>query len=115
LPLGWGFLRESPPTEHTERLQPGDRILLYSDGVTEARSSGGDFYGEERLADTVIRATAAGAPAPEALRRLVQGLRQHQGHKLRDDATILLTEWHPSGRGGGTRPGAAEEHGRNPG
>ncbi|WP_432126035.1 PP2C family protein-serine/threonine phosphatase [Streptomyces sp. bgisy082] len=104
LPLGWGFLRDAPPTEHTERLQPGDRILLYSDGVTEARSPGGDFYGEERLADTVIRATAAGAPAPEALRRLVQGLRQHQSHKLRDDATILLTEWHPRGRGGRTRP-----------
>ncbi|MEV8590729.1 PP2C family protein-serine/threonine phosphatase [Streptomyces sp. NPDC051180] len=98
LPLGWGFLVDSPPTEHTVRLQPGDRILLYSDGVTEARSPQGDLYGEERLADTVIRATAAGAPAPEALRRLVQGLRAHQDHKLRDDATILLTEWHPSSR-----------------
>ncbi|MEU6880285.1 PP2C family protein-serine/threonine phosphatase [Streptomyces sp. NPDC046712] len=106
LPLGWGFVIESPPTEHSERLQPGDRILLYSDGVTEARSPEGDLYGEERLADTVIRATAAGDPAPEALRRLVQGLRQHQDHKLRDDATILLVEWHPSSRGtGGTRPG----------
>ncbi|MEW1905949.1 PP2C family protein-serine/threonine phosphatase [Streptomyces sp. NPDC086147] len=115
LPLGWGFLRDAPPTEHTERLQPGDRILLYSDGVTEARSPGGDFYGEERLADTVIRATAAGAPAPEALRRLVQGLRQHQSHKLRDDATILLTEWHPRGRGGGARPDTAGGHDRTPG
>ncbi|MEU6944702.1 PP2C family protein-serine/threonine phosphatase [Streptomyces sp. NPDC046316] len=99
LPLGWGFVAESPPTEHSQRLQPGDRILLYSDGVTEARSRGGDLYGEERLADTVIRATAAGDHAPEALRRLIQGLRQHQDHKLRDDATILLTEWHPSDRG----------------
>ncbi|MER5307752.1 PP2C family protein-serine/threonine phosphatase [Streptomyces sp. NPDC002773] len=99
LPLGWGFLAGTPPTEHSERLQPGDRILLYSDGVTEARSPEGDLYGEERLADTVIRATAAGDPAPEALRRLVQGLRRHQDHKLRDDATILLTEWHPSGLG----------------
>ncbi|MGW2017924.1 PP2C family protein-serine/threonine phosphatase [Streptomyces sp. NPDC001927] len=100
LPLGWGFLAESPPTEHSQRLQPGDRILLYSDGVTEARSPKGDLYGEERLVDTVIRATAAGHPAPEALRRLVQGLREHQHHKLRDDATILLSEWHPSSRGG---------------
>lgn len=107
LPLGWGFVAASPPTEHSERLQPGDRILLYSDGVTEARSPDGDLYGEERLADTVIRATAAGDPAPEALRRLVQGLRQHQDHKLRDDATILLTEWHPAGRG-------TEARGRTP-
>ncbi|MFE7806183.1 PP2C family protein-serine/threonine phosphatase [Streptomyces sp. NPDC057430] len=107
LPLGWGFVTESPPTEHSQRLQPGDRILLYSDGVTDARPPDGDLYGEERLVDTVIRATAAGDPAPEALRRLIQGLRQHQGHKLRDDATILLTEWHPSGRGTTARGRAA--------
>ncbi|MFB7830959.1 PP2C family protein-serine/threonine phosphatase [Streptomyces sp. NPDC056056] len=100
LPLGWGFLLASPPTEHRQRLQPGDRILMYSDGVTEARSPHGDLYGEQRLADTVIRATAAGDPAPEALRRLVQSLRHHQDHKLRDDATILLIEWHPTTSGG---------------
>ncbi|MBP2579846.1 serine phosphatase RsbU (regulator of sigma subunit) [Streptomyces sp. PvR006] len=99
LPLGWGFLIASPPTEHRQRLQPGDRILMYSDGVTEARSPDGDLYGEQRLADTVIRATAAGDPAPEALRRLVQSLRHHQDHKLRDDATILLIEWHPTAPG----------------
>lgn len=99
LPLGWGFLLASPPTEHRQRLQPGDRILMYSDGVTEARSPDGDLYGEQRLADTVIRATAAGDPAPEALRRLVQSLRHHQDHKLRDDATILLIEWHPTASG----------------
>ncbi|MET9537440.1 PP2C family protein-serine/threonine phosphatase [Streptomyces sp. NPDC006553] len=99
LPLGWGFLLESPPTEHRQRLQPGDRILMYSDGVTEARSPDGDLFGEQRLADTVIRATAAGDPAPEALRRLVQRLRHHQDHKLRDDATILLIEWHPTAPG----------------
>ncbi|WP_418960248.1 PP2C family protein-serine/threonine phosphatase [Streptomyces tritici] len=95
LPLGWAFHLEAPPTEHHERLQPGDRVLLYSDGVTEARSPGGDLFGEQRLADTVLRATAAGDTAPEALRRLVQKLRQHQDHKLRDDATIMLAEWHP--------------------
>ncbi|MFF1510389.1 PP2C family protein-serine/threonine phosphatase [Streptomyces sp. NPDC058326] len=112
LPLGWGFLVGSPPTEHSERLQPGDRILLYSDGVTDARSPEGDLYGEERLADTVIRATAAGAPAPEALRRLVHGLRRHQGHKLRDDATILLSEWHPGGRGAEVRNRTGEASAR---
>ncbi|MFD9240381.1 PP2C family protein-serine/threonine phosphatase [Streptomyces sp. NPDC059556] len=99
LPLGWGFLIASPPTEHRQRLQPGDRILVYSDGVTEARSPDGDLYGEQRLADTVIRAIAAGDPAPEALRRLVQSLWHHQDHKLRDDATILLIEWHPTAPG----------------
>lgn len=95
LPLGWAFHTSSPPTVHRTRLQPGDRVLLYSDGVTEARSTQGDLFGEERLADTVIRAMAAGHPAPEALRRLLQVLLNHQDHRLRDDATIVLAEWHP--------------------
>ncbi|MGW6413925.1 PP2C family protein-serine/threonine phosphatase [Streptomyces sp. NPDC055055] len=98
LPLGWGFHTSAPPTVHHVRLQPGDRILMYSDGFTEARSPAGDLFGEERLADTVIRATSAGDPAPEALRRLVQTLLQHQHNQLRDDATILLTDWHPRTR-----------------
>ncbi|MFF6772006.1 PP2C family protein-serine/threonine phosphatase [Streptomyces sp. NPDC012637] len=95
LPLGWGFHTTAPAAVHRVRLQPGDRVLIYSDGVTEARSAAGDLFGEQRLADTVIRATAAGDPAPEALRRLVQELVHHQDHRLRDDATILLAEWHP--------------------
>jgi serine phosphatase RsbU (regulator of sigma subunit) len=94
--LGWGFHAASPPTEHHERLQPGDRVLIYSDGVTEARSPDGTLFGERRLTDTVIRSTAAGDPAPEALRRLMQNLMNHQAHQLRDDATILLVEWHPT-------------------
>ncbi|MFF7777424.1 PP2C family protein-serine/threonine phosphatase [Streptomyces tanashiensis] len=99
LPLGWAFHTTSPPTVHRTRLQPGDRVLLYSDGITEARSTRGDLFGEDRLADTVIRATAAGDPAPEALRRLLHELLRHQDHRLRDDATIVLAEWHP-GSGG---------------
>ncbi|MFJ3960787.1 PP2C family protein-serine/threonine phosphatase [Streptomyces sp. NPDC090036] len=94
LPLGFGFHTPVPPAQEHVRLQPGDRVLMYSDGITEARSPEGDLFGEERLADTVIRSTASGDNAPEALRRLVNLLTHHQ-HHLRDDATILLIEWHP--------------------
>ncbi|MFF2777463.1 PP2C family protein-serine/threonine phosphatase [Streptomyces sp. NPDC058052] len=96
LPLGWGFHTETPPAVHTTRLEPGDRVLLYSDGVTEARSPQGDLFGEERLSDTVIRALGAGDPAPEALRLLLRDLLRHQDRRLRDDATIVLAEWHPN-------------------
>ncbi|GLX41296.1 hypothetical protein Sros01_73690 [Streptomyces roseochromogenus] len=95
LPLGLGFHLAAPPVLHHERLQPGDRVLLYSDGVTEARAPEGSLFGEERLTDAVIRSMAAGETAPEALRRLIQDLLSHQDHQLRDDATILLAEWHP--------------------
>jgi phosphoserine phosphatase RsbU/P len=37
--------------EGSVRLARGDRLVLYTDGVTEARSPNGEFYDEERLAD----------------------------------------------------------------
>jgi serine phosphatase RsbU (regulator of sigma subunit) len=36
------------------KLLPGDRLVLYTDGVTEARAPNGDFYGEERLNDLLM-------------------------------------------------------------
>ncbi|MFK0255076.1 PP2C family protein-serine/threonine phosphatase [Streptomyces sp. NPDC090445] len=96
LPLGLGAYGEGrEPAGHTVRLQPGDRVLVHTDGVTEARSPDGETFGEQRLTDIVVRSMAAGEAAPEALRRLVLSLLDHQAHELRDDATILLTEWHP--------------------
>ncbi|MFD0273434.1 PP2C family protein-serine/threonine phosphatase [Kitasatospora sp. NPDC127111] len=98
LPLGVSAAFHAHRAElHTAQLEPGDRILLYSDGVTEARGVDGELFGEHRLADTVVRAMADGLPAPEALRRLMLRILAHQEHRLRDDATILLTEWHPDG------------------
>ncbi|MEU9377802.1 PP2C family protein-serine/threonine phosphatase [Streptomyces sp. NPDC048255] len=96
MPLGLGFHSDAPPEPNHARLQPGDRVLLYSDGVTEARSPDGGLFGEQRLGDAVIRSLAAGNNAPEALRRLVQDVLTHQHHRLSGDATILLAEWHPS-------------------
>ncbi|WP_431676917.1 PP2C family protein-serine/threonine phosphatase [Kitasatospora sp. KL5] len=96
LGLGPGYPRQ-PATVHRAQLEPGDRILVHTDGVTEARSAGGELFGEERLVDLVVRSAAAGEPAPEALRRLVLALLEHQDHRLHDDATIVLAEWHPQG------------------
>ncbi|MGV9235272.1 PP2C family protein-serine/threonine phosphatase [Streptomyces nigra] len=93
LPLGLGLGQAAAPDEHHIRLQPGDRVLLYSDGVTEARTSDGSLFGEQRLADSVIRSMASGNAPPETLRRLVRNLHEH--HRLHDDATIMLVRWHP--------------------
>ncbi|MFE2235307.1 PP2C family protein-serine/threonine phosphatase [Streptomyces sp. NPDC059442] len=96
LPLGLGpHPAWTPPALHHAQLEPGDQILIHTDGVTEARSEEGELFGEERLVDTVIRAVAAGQPAPEALRRLIRAILGHQNGHLMDDATILLAEWHP--------------------
>ncbi|MCU1606838.1 MAG: protein serine/threonine phosphatase, partial [Modestobacter sp.] len=59
-PLG---LQESRPVCCETRLEPGDRLVLYTDGITEARSPHGEFFGEQRLADFISAAAAAGDPA----------------------------------------------------
>ncbi|GAA2746582.1 MULTISPECIES: PP2C family protein-serine/threonine phosphatase [Kitasatospora] len=100
LPLGFGLYDGDLAATHRARLQPGDRLLIYTDGVTEARSAGGELFGEQRLVDTIVQHMATGDPAPEALRRLIHGLMDHQAHRLRDDATIVLAEWHPPRPGG---------------
>ncbi len=80
---------------HRSALEPGDRVLLYTDGVTEARMAGGAQFGLEGFTDSIIRATAAGELAAEALRQLMHSILEHQDDTLKDDATILLIEWCP--------------------
>ena len=89
-PLG---LQAAKPDGCETRLEPGDRLLLYTDGITEARSPDGEFFGEQRLADFIATAVAAGDPAPEMVRRLMRLLLAHQADQLQDDATIVVLEW----------------------
>lgn len=97
-PLGLGHLRDEDQTGTAyvvgaEQLEPGDRVLLYSDGVTEARSPDGEFFGVEQLVELLTRNLASGLPTPETMRRVVRTLLTHQQGQLSDDATLLLLEW----------------------
>jgi hypothetical protein len=91
-PLGLGLLADQPEIGH-ERLERGDRLLLYTDGVVEARDGDGDFFGTERLVGFVTRESAAGRPIAETLRRLTQALLSYQAGTLQDDATTVVVEW----------------------
>jgi hypothetical protein len=99
LPLGLDGIVSgtSPRTVHEIALEPGDQVLLYTDGVTEAHDSEGRMFGLERFADFVIRAASADEPAPETLRRLIHAIHDHQRGSFTDDATIMLLEWTPDG------------------
>jgi sigma-B regulation protein RsbU (phosphoserine phosphatase) len=91
-PLGLALL-EKHPAIGEERLEPGDRLLLYTDGVIEARDSHGDFFGTERLVDLVALQASAERPAAETLRRLNHAILEHQHGTLQDDATTVMIEW----------------------
>jgi hypothetical protein len=80
---------------YTEQLEPGDRMLLYTDGVTEGRAADGSRFGTGLLGDFVIRHSHSGTPAPEMLRRLTRTITEYQHGRLSDDATIVLIEWMP--------------------
>jgi hypothetical protein len=80
---------------YTERLEPGDRVLLYTDGVTEGRSAEDEPFGLDRLSDFIIRHSNDGIPAPETMRRLNHAISEYQRGRLQDDATIVLVEWLP--------------------
>jgi hypothetical protein len=82
-----------PPRVQQESLEPGDRLLLFTDGVDEARGRDGAFFGMRRLAEFVARQAASGEPTPEVLRRLQRAVLEHQQGQLQDDATTLFVEW----------------------
>ena len=102
-PLGLRWACGSATTRRTtpilclfaERLEPGDRILLYTDGVTEGRAADGTPFGLKRLTDFVIRHSSALLPPPETMRRLNRAIVDYQQGRLRDDATVILVEWQP--------------------
>ncbi|HEX3713505.1 MAG TPA: PP2C family protein-serine/threonine phosphatase [Trebonia sp.] len=81
------------PAVSSRDLEPGDAVLLYTDGVTEAHAPGGEWFGLDRLADLLERESAGTHQPEELLRRLVRAVLDHQGGYLRDDATLLLVRW----------------------
>ncbi len=90
LPFGLGDRRRRSGCTH---LQPGDAVLLYTDGVVEARTPAGEEFGLARLIDLLEREAASGRTGDELLRRLVRAVLDHHVDQLRDDATLLVVQW----------------------
>jgi sigma-B regulation protein RsbU (phosphoserine phosphatase) len=90
MPLG---IAEGDDGVAEDMLQPGDRLLLYTDGVTEARARDGSRFGTDRLVGLAEDGERAGLPAPETLRRLALAVTGHQDGPPRDDATLMLMHW----------------------
>jgi len=92
LPLG---LSDTSPEPGRAHLRPGDRLLFYTDGVTEARAEDDTMFGLDRLVRLVEEHSASRLPTAEVLRRIDHALLAHQKGHLQDDATLLLLERRP--------------------
>lgn len=77
-------------------LDPGDVVVGYSDGVVEARSPGGEVFGEERLFDVI----AAAPPDPETMvQRILLEIEAFSRQGLQyDDMTLVVVVRHPEGQ-----------------
>jgi hypothetical protein len=91
-PLGVDLLPGPPPVGRAS-LEPGDQLLLYTDGLIEARDHDGVPLGIAGLSEFIAREASAGHTAPETLRRLRETVLVREQTDLRDDATALLVEW----------------------
>jgi serine phosphatase RsbU (regulator of sigma subunit) len=85
LPLGLG----ADPVPVSGRLDVGDRLLLVTDGLLEARDSGGGFVDVVRLVAPLV---VGGALGP-ALDEVLAALREAVGMDLGDDLALLLAEY----------------------
>lgn len=88
LPLGLGEHGTAGPEPFRTGFLPGDQLLLYTDGIIEARDADGRFYA------LTERAHLLKEPDPEgALETLRQDLLQHVNGPLQDDAAMLLLRY----------------------
>ena len=73
------------------QLEPGDILLLYTDGITEASDPQGTLWGEDNLAD-IIRANT-NSSAEQLIQKILQAMKDHTGgNPLADDVTLVISK-----------------------
>ncbi|WP_092556628.1 PP2C family protein-serine/threonine phosphatase [Actinoplanes derwentensis] len=96
LPLGLGHMIARPPQVVEEQLEPGDTLVLYTDGITEARDAAGVLFGVDKLSEFLLTTLGQGTGGPETMRRLVRTIVTYENGELRDDATAAMLQWRPA-------------------
>ena len=83
-----GLFEEWECTMGERELAPGDSVLLYTDGVTEALNEEGEEFGEERL----LEAARQHYPLPELLAAVADRARRFSPHEQADDITLIVAK-----------------------
>jgi sigma-B regulation protein RsbU (phosphoserine phosphatase) len=81
-----GMLPDMPFDVETESLAPGEALLAFTDGASEARAANGAFYGEDRM----LALLAASSGAADCIERVDADVKHHVGDaEPSDDVTML--------------------------
>ena len=89
-----GFLPDASYASATVRdLAPGDRLVFYTDGITEASRDGGEFFGDRQFRDLLT--IGLSQPADRFLATLIDRARQWTGADFTDDVTVVVVDWTP--------------------
>lgn len=87
-----GWFAHNPLKETTFDLQPGDMLIYYTDGLTEAENAAKEFYGENRLSEVVL--SVADQPASVVLHHILEDVEAFgAGVPLFDDLTIVVVRY----------------------
>ncbi|GGO58597.1 hypothetical protein GCM10012287_57110 [Streptomyces daqingensis] len=91
LPVGFGG---AEPQVSATQLVKGDRVMFYTDGLTEERRIGGHQFGERRMVSVIERTGPLTEGVNQMARMLSRSLMAERGGFTSDDATLFLVEWH---------------------
>ena len=83
-----GVFPEWKYEQGTVPICPGDRLVLFTDGVTEAANAQEEEFGEERLAELIAALRDRGAD--ELKKRILQAVSTFTGGQAQDDATLVV-------------------------
>jgi sigma-B regulation protein RsbU (phosphoserine phosphatase) len=83
-----GVFPESAYEEQNLRLAPGDRLVLFTDGITEARNPAGDEYDDEGLIASLV--THRALPAAALQQKLFEDALAFARDGFQDDATLIV-------------------------
>jgi len=71
-------------------LHPGDSLVLVTDGITEARSADGEFFGEDRLADALVAVRTTTPTAAALIESITAAVTRFAGNATMDDQAALV-------------------------